>query len=479
MLTNLSAIIWLSLFSVFFALAGLLFARRQPSNLEDFIIARNSQTGSATLLTLLATTLGTWVLFGPAELATWGGISGVIGYALGVLVPGLVMIPLGKRIRQLMPNGHTLTEFVYARYGRGVYLFVLAIMLFYLFIGLAAGLTGIAQIVALIAPVPLWLTASIVIVATLLYTLYGGLKVSIFTDRLQMLIILPFIVLVLVLGWYATGGAAPVVEGLQQKAAHLINPFESSGIKAGITFFLAVALTGLFYQGTWQRVFAAKDSKALASGFLLSGLIGFPIIVALGLFGLAFVGLSLPGTGATALFSVLLDGAPYALLVGLVFFGLALIMSSADSSVSSFHSLFIIDIKRLLPNIEQSRLIVLSRWLVIALSAIALFVASKGLSILYLFLLADLLCCAAAFPVFFGFYNRRYKSYQAIVSIVVGLVCGFYFFPKPGQPAEFLYESFMLASFAPVAVSLLLLMLPSKKVFDFSIIANQAKKLSS
>lgn len=134
MLTSSTAIIWLTLFSALFAGAGFVFSRRQKSSLEDFIIARNSQTGSATLMTLLATTMGTWVLFGPAETATWGGISGVIGYALGVLVPGLVMIPLGKRIRQLMPNGHTLTEFVYARYGRGVYLFVLAIMLFYLFI---------------------------------------------------------------------------------------------------------------------------------------------------------------------------------------------------------------------------------------------------------------------------------------------------------------------------------------------------------
>ena len=62
-----------------------------------------------------------------------------------------------------------------------------------MFISLTAGLTAIAQIVALQASEPLWLTASSIMAATLLYTLYGGLRVTIFTDRLQMLIIIPFL----------------------------------------------------------------------------------------------------------------------------------------------------------------------------------------------------------------------------------------------------------------------------------------------
>jgi len=479
MLDSQTAIIWLVLFSAIFAVAGLLFARRHQEGLEDFIVARNSQTSQATLLTLLATTMGTWVLFGPAESATWGGIGAILGYALGALIPRLVMIPLGVRIRQLMPTGHTLTEFVYARYGRSVYVVVLFIMLFYLFISLTAGLTGIAQMVALLAPVPLWVTASIVMLSTLLYTLYGGLKVTIFTDRIQMFVILPFILLILFLGWQATGGIAPVIEGLQEKAPHLLNPFNSTGIETGVTFFLAVCLTGLFYQGTWQRIFAAKDNKAIRNGFIFSGLISFPIILALGLFGLAFVGLSVPGTGSTALFSVMLGNAPYWLLIGMIFFGLALIMSSADSTISGFHSLFIIDLNRILPKLEESKLVVASRWLIVVISVLALIVASKGFSILYLFLLADLLCCAAAFPVFFGFYNARYQSYQALLSLIGGLVAGFIYFPLPGEPIAFLYESFLLATLVPVAISLVLLILPSKTVFDFSLITQTIKKLSN
>jgi Na+/proline symporter len=479
MLDTQTAILWLTFFAALFAVAGLLFARRHQDGLEDFIVARNSQNSNATFMTLVATTMGTWVLFGPAESATWGGIGAILGYALGVLIPRLIMIPLGTKIRQIMPTGHTLTEFVYARYGRSVYAFVLGIMLFYLFISLTAGLTGIAQMVALLAPVPLWVTASIVMLSTLLYTLYGGLKVTIFTDRIQMFVILPFILLILVLGWQATGGIAPVIAGLQEKAPQLLNPFDSQGLETGMTFFLAVCLTGLFYQGTWQRIFAAKDNKVIRNGFIWSGVVSFPIIMAMGLFGLAFVGLSLPGSGSTALFSVMLGGAPYWLLIGMIFFGLALIMSSADSTISGFHSLFIVDLNRILPSLTEKKLVLSSRWLIILISGLALMVASKGFSILYLFLLADLLCCAAAFPVFFGFYNTRYQGYQALFSIIGGLVVGLYFFPKPGEQIAFLFESFMLATLVPVAISFVLLVLPSKKVFDFSSISGKIKKLSN
>lgn len=479
MLDTTAAILWLCLFAAVFAIPGLLYARRRQDKLEDFIVARNSQSGSATMLTLLATTMGTWILFGPAQAATWGGIGAITGYALGVLVPRLIMIPLGGRIRELMPEGHTLTEFVLGRYGRGMYGFVLVIMMFYMFIALTAGLTAIAQMVALLAPVPLWVTAGIVMGATLLYTLYGGLRVTIFTDRVQMLVILPFLLLLMMFGWQATGGLGPVIAGLQQKAPQLLNPLDTTGLKSGLTFFIAVVLTGLFYQGTWQRVFAARDNKVIRNGFILSGLISFPIIFIMGLFGLAFVGLDLPGDGSVALFSVLMPNMPLWFAIGLLPFGLALIMSSADSTISGLSSMMVVDLRRLLPNIGAHKLLGLSRWLIVLLSIPVLAVASQGFSVLYLFLLADLLCCAAAFPVFFGFYSARYQSYNAVLSTAAGLVAGLWLFPAPGAEIKYLLESFLLATLVPVLVSGLLMLLPNRSSFDFSILRQRIRSLES
>src|SRR5690606_23189994 len=124
-----STIVWLSLFSAIFAISGVVYSRRDRGSLEDYVIARNSQSTAATMLTLLATSLGAWILFAPAQAATWGGLAAVIGYALGAMSPRLLMIPLGRRMRELIPQGHTLTEFVVARYGRGMYGLTLLIML--------------------------------------------------------------------------------------------------------------------------------------------------------------------------------------------------------------------------------------------------------------------------------------------------------------------------------------------------------------
>ena len=477
MLSTSAAITWLVVFPILFAVPGLIYARRTQDKLDDFLVARNIQSSTSTLLTLLATTLGTWILFGPAQAATWGGMGAITGYALGSMVPSLIMTKIGPRIRTLMPEGHTLTEFVLGRYGRVMYAFVLVIMIFFMFISLTAGLTAIAEMVALLAPVPLWQTASIVMVATLIYTLYGGLRVTIFTDRLQMLVIIPFLLVLMFFGWKITGGITPMVQSLQEKAPHLLNPFDMNGLKSGLTFFLAVVLTGLFYQGTWQRIFAARSSRVIRNGFMTSGLLSFPIIFIMGLFGLAFVGLDLPGDGSVALFSVLLTDMPIWFAIGLLPFGLAMIMSSADSTISGLSSIFVIDIGRLSAKLSSQDLLRISRWLIIILSVPVLIVASQGYSILYLFLLADLLCCAAAFPVFFGFYSARYQSYNAVLSTLGGLIAGLLMFPNPGAPTTNLLESFLLATLVPVAISLVLLLIPTKVRFDFAILAQRVRNL--
>lgn len=132
MLSQWSALAWLFGFSTVFALAGVLYARRSNDSLEDYIVARNSQSTFATILTLLASSLGAWILFSPAQAATWGGIGAVIGYALGSMAPRMAMIPLGQRMRELIPQGHTLTEYVIHRFGKPMYGLTLLIMLFYI-----------------------------------------------------------------------------------------------------------------------------------------------------------------------------------------------------------------------------------------------------------------------------------------------------------------------------------------------------------
>ena len=65
------------------------------------------------------------------------------------------------------------------------------------------------------------------------------------------------------------------------------------------------------------------------------------------------------------------------------------------------------------------------------LSFISFVVASKGYDILYLFLLADLFCCAFVLTVFYSFYDKKINENTAYISIVLGLILGFLLFPTP------------------------------------------------
>ena len=53
---------------------------------------------------------------------------------------------------------------------------------------------------------------------------------------------------------------------------------------------------------------------------------------------------------------------------------------------------------------------------------------------LYLFLIADLVCAAIMFPVFFGMYEKHFSGTSSLLSCLAGLIAGVLFFPTPEAP---------------------------------------------
>ena len=85
-----------------------------------------------------------------------------------------------------------------------------------------------------------------------------------------------------------------------------------------------------------------------------------------------------------------------------------------------YQALIIVDGKKILSSNKDY--LKLSKNIIIALSFIALYVASKGFSILYLFLLADLFCCAAVLSIFYSFYSKSFSEKTAYISIISWVV---------------------------------------------------------
>ena len=76
------------------------------------------------------------------------------------------------------------------KFGKSLFKLILLMTIFYMFIFLCAEVTAIAILINYISGTELWITALIVLFTTLVYTLYGGLKASIFTDNIQMIVII-------------------------------------------------------------------------------------------------------------------------------------------------------------------------------------------------------------------------------------------------------------------------------------------------
>ena len=69
-----------------------------------------------------------------------------------------------------------------------------------------------------------------------------------------------------------------------------------------------------------------------------------------------------------------------------------------------------------------------------------------------LFLLADLLCCAAVFPVFYGFFKKKIIESDLILSIVIGLVLGLLFFPNTSFTNSLLVGGLINNEFFPIII---------------------------
>lgn len=408
---------------------GIAHARTRRQTIEDFVSARGSIGGVAAMATMAASLLGAWILFSPAEAATWAGVAALIGYGIGQAAPIVAFTVLGPRMRKLAPNGHSLSEFVWQRYGRAMYLLTLVIVVLYMFTFLAAEMGAIARAVGQIADAPLMLTLALVGVATLAYTVYGGLRASIFTDNIQFAIIIPLLIAVLIATLAHFGGWTAAFDTVREEHSALLDVTQLHGIEFGLTLVIAILAANLFHQGLWQRVYAARTDGDIWRGFLSAGAIVVPLIIVTGFFGLWAVSSGLVNDdqpASIALFSLALEVLPGWALVVLVSLALVLVMSSMDTLLNGMASVFTTDLSRL----RGAHGLLRSTRIITALLIIpAAAVGYAFDSVLYLFLIADLVCAGAMVPVFAGMWSRNLSGTGAVTGALAGIAVGAVFFP--------------------------------------------------
>ena len=464
-LSQSSAILLTLILSIIFLASGIYYSRKHKG-LNNYLIANRDIGAFSLTASFVSSALGAWVLFGPASAATWGGIGAVIGYALGTAFPLFILIHLGEKFRKLFPKAKTLIEVVRLKFGKQLFKLILFLTVFYMAIFLIAEVTAVSLLVNYISGTSLWITALVVVTSSLVYTLYGGLRASIFTDSIQFIVFV--ILLIIVLVYFISFNFEQFsFEFIKLNKPNLLSFKYLPNFTAGLTFFIAVAATNLFHQGNWQRVYAAKNNYILKKSLLFSFFIIIPIVFFMGFSGLVAVSVNSNVVQDLAFFSLLFKEQVIMLSVIVVILGISLTISSIDTLINAISSLIIVDGNKVIN--FKGNYFKLSNYLIISLSIIVFIVASKGLSILYLFLLADLFCCSAVLTLFYSFYNKSIKEKNAYISILLGLIFGLLLFPSPDfsksiliglllpnsifpefVSQSLLFLSFLLATFVPI-----------------------------
>ncbi len=464
-LNNNVSLLIIGVLSVGFVFFGIFFSKKYRG-INNYLVANRSVGVFSLSSSLVASALGAWILFGPASAATWGGIGSVIGYALGTAFPFFVLIFLGEKFRKIYPQGKTLIEVVRMKFGKKLFKLILFLTIFYMFIFLIAEVTAVSILVNYISGTKLWITALIIISTSLIYTLYGGLRASIFTDNVQFIIIIILLIISFVY-LYSTNLNGFNLDYIKQNKPFLLSASYLPNFTAGLTFFIAVAATNLFHQGNWQRVYAAKNKDVLRKSLIISFIIVIPVVFLMGFSGLVAISNDTNINPDLAFFSLLLKDQSILLSILILVLAVSLTISSIDTLINAISSLIVVDGNKVIK--FKGNYLKLSNYIIIFLSILTFIFASKGFSILYLFLLADLLCCSAVLTIFFSFYNKNLKEKNSYIAILVGLFSGLLLFPSPDfsksiligtlfpatsfptfMSQSLLFISFFVATFAPI-----------------------------
>lgn len=349
---------------------GLLLSRRQKSD-EEYFLGGRRMPWFAVGLSVIASLLSSLTyLSEPGEV--WNaGITNIFGKLLAIPLEMVIVwtfcLPFMMRFRYTSAY-----EYLDQRFGGGarilgVVLFVVMVVLWMGFVVLAS-----ARALTTVSGVPLLLVILTVGVVATIYTMLGGLRAVVWTDVVQVLLLIGGGLFAIGYVAWATGTWVPqwyqtTLEHL--RAANLTEKvplFSASPLVRSTVVTVAINMciwhvcTHTANQMTVQRYFSTEDQRAARRSFLTGSLVGAGINVMLVVVGLAmlhfYLGQGLPlDAGLDPLVKQQRDlifpafaihRLPPGMGGGILAALLAAAMSSIDSGVNSIATVLSVEMRR-------------------------------------------------------------------------------------------------------------------------------------
>lgn len=283
-----------------------------------------------------------------------------------------------------------------------------------------------------------WTGALVVVIVTGVYTIFGGLRAVLYTDLLQMFVLIGGAVAVTILGLSALGGWDALTEAVEPGFLSVWKPISDPNFPwTGILF--GAPILGVWYwctdQFIVQRVLAATNPDHARRGTVFAGYLKLlplfifviPGVIAFALSQQNRLQLATPDQALPTLIAVLLPIG----LRGLVVAGLlAALMSSLSSVFNSTSTLVTLDVyKKLHPEAPERRLVLVGQvttgvLVVFGLAWIPFMKLISGQLYQYLQSVQAYISPPIAAVFLIGVLWKRVNANGAIAALITGFVLG-------------------------------------------------------
>lgn len=435
-------------------------ASRGKSSGKDYITGGNSLGFLLIFGTMGATLIGTGSSIGATANGFkfgWGGATYGLGAAIGVFA--LAYLAHITKIRS--KNFVTMAEEAQYHYNGNLKVkYLMAIMMYVVeIIWLGNHINGGATYLSFVSGIDLTWAKLLTVFGFGIYVIIGGYLAVVWTDTIQLIILLLGFIVIAVIAIPLAGGMDTISTTLEEagKGGNLsLYGIETVGIMAAISLAFSIFIP-CFGTPTYRiRVYTAKDSKSAIKGLSLSAamLFGFsliPAIIGMAAFTIATTNgddyvLSHPDFAFTYIATVILGP-----VLGLMFLiaGLSATMSSASSDAIAGVGILVQDIYPMITGKELSQKAagVVSRVLTVAtlvLAFIACLFATDVMS--YITNVIGSIIPGVSVAMVFGALYKKASWQSGIASVVSGLVFGVCFL---GIPA---FKTLILETFTGPAI---------------------------
>jgi solute:Na+ symporter, SSS family len=352
---------------------GVYFARKGRSSVDYFLAGRNVGW-FAIGASLFVSNISTEHFIGLAGSGATSGLA--VGHfewlaCLILLILGWVFVPF-----YLRSNVFTMPEFLERRFNRSCSIYLASIsILAYIFTKISVHLYAAAIVLERVVGWDPLTAAVVLVIATGVYTIVGGLAAVIYTELMQTLVLLAGAVVLTVIGLAEVGGFSGLRAALPEHYFSMMKPADHPEFPwTGI--FLGAPILGIWYwctdQVIVQRVLSARDEGHAKAGTIFAGFLKISPVFVLVLPGLIAFALypqlfnvNEAGTvtnGDIAYPTLIVNLLPSGLVGLMVAALLAALMGGMASVFNSASTLVTLDFyKRIRPDASEKRLVLVGR----------------------------------------------------------------------------------------------------------------------